>query len=718
MTSVFENYPNLPGFVSEFKDGGLQVRALPATPATDSILLLGTAVDGPIGEPVAVDSETVELVFGGSVLPNGLPNGSNLVKAFHEAAEAGCRDIRLMRVTGKKAVALLKGSTVERIVETPVSDRVGVASGNIATVLKLNQITIDTTSVVVNANSATLPVSAYTVAQGTEPSTNATVTVKADTVSAGTHLYVSYKYTDADTVVRDVVENGFVEEDGSVTYYVAEGADMSFTLSQEATPATVRVYANGVELPLDAHTLGVNHTDLTIKKGYARRGEELEVTYIHEDIMSEETQVKLESVFGGSVYNQGQLIIENMTDGGGATIGKRIKIVKPDAKKGQVTESPLEYTSIDYPSLGLLVAAINQDTNNSLYRASIKKTHEQFETKGLSIGTPFAGGDDGLSVTKQDMFNILGGKRDSSGLLVEQGVYHLLENYTVDFIIPLGVYADDVLPGKYDNFGYQLALACAVISHRNNTTTGIIATSSPDEAGLAAVQAHVTKLLAAKPQYFMRDRSGNVLKDSTGAAIDLGRFVQVVAGPDLVVANAFTGAYADNTGAGYTGFVTGLRPQSSPSNKVLPFARGLRYNYSNSQLDALTAAGYVTFRYKNNATQVAVTDAPTAAGVKSDYRRLTTIRVVKEVINELRSVCDPYLGESNTIVQRNAMAAAISKRLDLLQKAGVILGAEFRIIADAQMQLVGDAQLELTIYPPQELRKITTVVGLRPSTGA
>ena len=313
------------------------------------------------------------------------------------------------------------------------------------------------------------------------------------------------------------------------------------------------------------------------------------------------------------------------------------------------------------------------------------------------------------------MFNILGGARDSSGFLVTEGAYHLLENYTVDTIVPLGVYADTKLPGIYDSFAEQLAMACAVISHRNTAVQGVIGASSPDDAGLSSIKAHYDHLLNSPNDFYMRDRAGNILQDSDGLNIDLGRFINVVAGPDIIVNTMRHGTYSTNSPAAFAGFVSKLSAASSPTNKVLPFARGLRYRFSAAQLDKLTEARYVTYRTKNNGQTVTVTDAPTAAQPSSDYRRTTTVRSVKETINNIREVCDPYIGEPNEVAQRNAMSAAIAKRLDLLREAGVIVAYEYSIVVTQQMQVMGEAQIELTLVPPQELRRITTVVTLRPS---
>jgi hypothetical protein len=712
MASVFEKYPNLPGFMSEFKDGGLQVRTEVNPPQTESVLLLGTAVDGPVGEPVAVDATTVELVFGRPTFANGLSNGSTLVKGFYEAYNAGCRDIRLLRITGSDSSALVKGASVTNTVQTPISEVIGTASGNAVTTFTLNKNVITMGTVSVNAEGVDLPTSAFTVTNGTvgSPGTQATVLLKVNVTNAGAAIYITY--TDADATYT---ENGHVAltTPFAVTNYVAGGAAQSLPIVETPKAGTLKVYANGIELAAAAYAFA--SPNIVVQPGYADKESILLATFISEASVTEEPAIKLESIFGGSLYNQAVVTITDVLDSGSQVIGKKVVITKPEAKKGQLGEAPLSYSSLDYPSFLLMAQAINGDLNNNIVRASVAKHNEGVLTSTLALATVFTGGADGIAATKQNIYDALGGVRDGAGNLTTPGVYHLLENYTVDAIIPLEIYADDVLLGLYDNFAYQLALACAVISYRNNAVIGYIATSSPDEAGLAAVQARVDALLARKNDYFMRDRVGNILKDSEGMNIDLGRFIQVVAGPDNVLVSQRLGTYAQNSVAAYGGFVSQLAAQSSPTNKVLAYSRGLRFSYSNAQLDKLTEARYVTFKLKNNGANVAVTDAPTAAQATSDYRRLTTIRVVKESVNQLRVVCDPYLGEPNETPQRNAMSAAISKRLDLLKQNGVIVAYDFNVVVTPQMQLMGEAQIELTVVPPQELRRITTIVTLRPS---
>ena len=63
--AVTNLYSNLPGHLVEFKDGGLQL-TVDQSDVTNSksLLILGTAFDGPVNEPVKIDATTVSQLFG------------------------------------------------------------------------------------------------------------------------------------------------------------------------------------------------------------------------------------------------------------------------------------------------------------------------------------------------------------------------------------------------------------------------------------------------------------------------------------------------------------------------------------------------------------------------------------------------------------------------------------------------------------------------------
>ena len=102
-----EQYTNLPGFFVEMADDGLQI--MPTVSLTDSVLLIGTAEDGPEFTPVRVSRlEEADAIFGKFEV-NGIHSGVSLLLGARQAFGSGCRDIRLVRIPhGTRAHRILK----------------------------------------------------------------------------------------------------------------------------------------------------------------------------------------------------------------------------------------------------------------------------------------------------------------------------------------------------------------------------------------------------------------------------------------------------------------------------------------------------------------------------------------------------------------------------------------------------------------------------------
>jgi hypothetical protein len=717
-----DNYPNLPGVLVDMQDGGLKIKTSTAAPTTDSVILLGTAVDGPLMNPVPADLSNVEATFGSGTRANGLPNGSTLVKGLEQAYAGGSRDIRLMRVTGSNATGAINATAITATNDVSKDDILGVAPGNAQITFPLANGGIIPSTVTVNANGVTLSSSAFTVNAGTAAATPATtpipgsVTLNANATDSNASVYVSYQYVDISGNVITTSQNSYTDGGGVLHQFVATGAPVTFQLSAVVKPGTIHLYANGVTVDAGAYSVDNTGKGVSLNPGFVPLNAQLEATYLNTVSVTEQPTIDIDSIFAGFLYNGVSYAVKDVVNQLSQVVGKQVVFYKPDSKKAQVSEAPLTYSSLNFPSFGLLVQAVNGDPNNNVVRLTVDNLYVSASTSTL-LSVPqtyLSGGDDGIGLSNQQMYEALGGKRDSNGNLISQGAYQLLENYSVDHVVPLGVLADSPLAGKYDNFAYQLAVACAVMTFRNHTTVGHIATSSPSDTTLLTVANQVAALAAAPNAFFFRDASGNILKDSAGNNMDLGRYINIIAGPDAIFNSTRFGVYAENSAAAYAGFVSNLQPQSAPTNKSVSYAVGLRFEYSNGQLNTLAGARYVTLRAKNNGSNVAITDAMTAAQPGSDYVRLSTIRVVKAVIDQVRDAADPFIGEPNETAQRNALSAAISKRLDVLKKNGVIIGSDFQIVASPQDQLLGQASVELSITPPQELRKLTVVVSLTP----
>lgn len=737
----FNDYEALPGHKVAFKDGNLNLKNDPLAEPTESIVFLGTATDGPVNQPIQVTPETAYTIFGKVTHDNGISNGANLLPAFEEAWQAGNRDIRLMRVTGKSAIAALTAkSFFEHTTQTTSEEFVG--HGNDTANFRLPHGGLVAESIVVKANGFTLTEGdQYTVALGDseiyemqdvldgdgnpvleedgvtpvqeevlfQPATQAILTLKKDVVDMESDITITYDFVtlhggDLEEQTHEVLENN---TDASGNPMVAKGYTKDYTLS-ELPKEGVRVYVNGKEIldnkvfKVEGQVVKIGTTDLiNFQDG-------VEIAYSYNVSNEVFPEIELESIYGGAEYNKTTSSISKDENGIVTVV-----IKKPASKKAIMSEQDLIFKSTNFPNFQLLVNAINSHPLNNVVRAKVATQFAAQFTSTLEPKTsiPFSGGSDELNLSKEELYKRLGGVKDSEGYIVEQGAYQYLENYSVDYVIPLGVHSDDKLIGKYDNFAYQLALACAVMSHYNHVTIGLINTTTPATTGLKDIEDHVQKLEALPNEFYMRDRFGAVIQDGEGDRIDLGQFIQLIAGPDLIVGNTRLGMVASNTPGVYAGFVSQLRVESAPTNKPLAVAQGLRFQYSNAQLNRLTKARYVTYKIKPNG-QVGIVDAMTAAHVGSDYTRLSTVRAVKEAVNQVREVSDPFLGEANDVANHNALAAAIEKRLGKMVEKRALMDYDFHIVVTPEMELMGEGQIELSLRAPKELRNLTTIVSL------
>lgn len=772
MSNLGNMYPNLPGMLVEFKDGGSALRFNEVEAATDSLLLLGTAVDGPLMEPVAVDIDSVELLLGTDIKSNGTPNGATLVHAFKQASDAGCQDIRVMRISGKEASLQINSADITETKNTRKDENLTVVQGNDLTEITLTTANINTGSVRVFAKGIELT-SGFSFDPGTKK-----VTLNKNTCDAGSTLIIKYEFTEqkdakpqslvvdankkvtlfkpavegtvvvtgagetviessmytvlgnvitftseASVAVKDVVTVKYKyeelcagSENGSKSkLFTAATSEQVISISEEPMLNSLVLYVDEARV-LNSASFKVNPTTKTIavKKEYFKMGQVLSTSYFVEVEETVERKIEFKSVFAGDVYNTGSVIVENINDALDAPIGISVKVTKPESKISSGETSQV-YTSFDYPTFGDLVDAIN--ANNSVYQATTP-TPGELTSELIPSNSYFADGDNGVNLSKAQMFECLSGKRDVDGYIEKQGAYQLLENYLVDWIVPVGVHADDELSDRHQNFAYELALFCAVLSFKNKSTYGMISTKALKDTSLAGIQAHAKYLAKLNTDYFMRDQNGSIIKDGQGTPIDLGKFISVVAGPTPTINYRVPALREANPAILYAGLNTTLQPQSAPTNKKLTGCTGLKYTLSNAQLNDIVGNKLVVFGTKYsrsgaNLDGAYVIDGPTSARQGSEYARLTTVKVMRTVSDNIREVANPYIGEANTIEQRNSLSAAISKRLDLLTERGVILDYSFNLVATVMDQILGQAKLELGIVAPQELRKITTVIGLK-----
>ena len=197
--------------------------------------------------------------------------------------------------------------------------------------------------------------------------------------------------------------------------------------------------------------------------------------------------------------------------------------------------------------------------------------------------------------------------------------------------------------------------------------------------------------------------------DDNDHIIDLGKYISVVSAQAIFNNPTSTSSYVASGAARYMGFVSSLPAQSAPTNKVVSGIR-LPFNISVSKLDTLAGYGYINFQKKPKG--IVVADAPTASRPDSDYRRLTTIRIVKDAIDAIRAAGEPFLGEGTGGAEIAALDTAIRKALNAETKARKLQRYEFTIISTPLMAVQGKADVVLKLVPVFELRMITVSVSL------
>ena len=308
------------------------------------------------------------------------------------------------------------------------------------------------------------------------------------------------------------------------------------------------------------------------------------------------------------------------------------------------------------------------------------------------------------------------------------------------------------------NFGHQLANFCYTQSQNNNEMLGFIGVLPPTSWSLSDVAAWIgdvpvsaegdngnliistngTGLLGNR---WMAGRKGNgttglpghivdgidgllyggfigtddgwldgaQATDRNDHVVDIGKYLSVVGAQGILANVTNPTAYAATAAAAYAGFVTTLASNSAPTNKVMQGCR-MPFRIGVSKLDTLAGYRYVMLHAKSKG--VVIADAPTAARPDSDYQRLSTIRIVKAVIDACRTVSDPFLGESISGARLAALETAIDQALAKLKKLGFLQRYDKALTSTPSQQIQGQADLELILVPAFELRQLTIYVAL------
>ncbi len=346
--------------------------------------------------------------------------------------------------------------------------------------------------------------------------------------------------------------------------------------------------------------------------------------------------------------------------------------------------------------------------------------------------------------------------------------YGLLLNTNIDIIVPCGVNVDTAVgtgtSGEVRNYAWQLAEFCYQSTANNNTAIGVIGVEPPiaNATGtptLAETAAWVTALADYDTSalegsafdeydgitdvlgdgvpdnyafYATSDRlmpagnppssDGQVVHDAHENPVDIGAYISVVAAHARTYSSVAQrvyptlGWYHHNGAGAYAGLIASLPARRATTNKIFPMTDPSR-NISLSQAGTLHTARFVSVLSKPDGNKVG--DGMTGAYnisqyYRSDFVRLSAVRIVHDAINMVRGVADPFIGEPNNAVNRGALEVQIDEGLGAMVKEGSLNDFEFSIYSTPAMTILGQLLIDIKLDIAHEIRDITIRVGLVP----
>jgi len=338
---------------------------------------------------------------------------------------------------------------------------------------------------------------------------------------------------------------------------------------------------------------------------------------------------------------------------------------------------------------------------------------------------------------KQRLFTYL------QGTQYREGLYSLVEHYPYgQVVVPLAAYISDQSSGANDfrikpeddeqwvevtsefdetpttsntehiDFATQLVRHCYNASINGAERIGVMCYGSLLDTSMRGISQRVDELIEDDS---IIDQGFKAMNEITGLEEDIGRYLVAVAGPDAIS----TGTGRPTTPEAFVGGLLGaLPPMSNITGKELPNVDALTYNFSSKQHKQLGERRYVALSSLTGV--VTCIDGVTCAQdiipyvQKSDYTRISTVRVVHDAVRMIRRIARPFIGEPNSLVHRVAMETMIGEGLSAMEDQGAIRRGWVTIISTPQMQIMGDLIIQLTIAPYGEIRKIMTFVELTP----
>jgi len=322
-----------------------------------------------------------------------------------------------------------------------------------------------------------------------------------------------------------------------------------------------------------------------------------------------------------------------------------------------------------------------------------------------------------------------------------QDAFEVLANYDVDIIAFPGVYVDSMKSG-FDASGSPANVNCAYHTLINNflrqlsedyrETIGVIsmspypgaATSQPgynhmlSNIGVLTGQVKPEDLEAyhkelTEPSPAHPNKAATVMDDFESYR----GLVSVCAFEPLFPKGVYETAYYGTGECFYAGLLSSTPIAEGMTNKQLKGLIQLRYKMTYRQLEKMVQMRYVTAAISGSGTPYIVDGMTAARNVsetdRSDYTRVSTIRVVKDVLTDVRETARKYIGKPNDSVMQVALDDEIERLLNAKTEWGILApGSRAEVIANPTDRVLGKLHVELTLRLRFEIREVFVTTTL------
>jgi hypothetical protein len=452
--------------------------------------------------------------------------------------------------------------------------------------------------------------------------------------------------------------------------------------------------------------------------------------------------VTAQALFPGNLYNGAQLSAVSTAMG-----GTTLTIVNQPANKGGqgvVFQYPATYT------YGQVCNSFNGNRLNKTFQLRCPST----VASGTAVSQPrtlasltLAGGTNGTMAqgddfyaNKEAMFTAI--TQDGGALAQTAGI-------NADLIVVADLYADDDVSNSASaSFLTNLALFCHEQSNSNYQTLGIIGTRPLADTSRVGINNHVNDLITVNAGIYddIPSKQVNVAQfiqsgipyddpdNPGGQTVDLGRYLSIIAGPDLVYSSTSLGSYVDSGATFYAGMVSGLVPQQATTNQPLGGSVALAYTFTKDQRNLLNAGvnytgqgdglgggAYVTFTLRQPGTgAVIVTEDVTASARTSSFTNLQFMRIIQAAERVVEGICLNFIGQANDPGTVATLESQLQSGLDVMGNQGALFGGrgsgyDFTIGSNTADGQLGIIRIDMWLRPAREIKRIITTVTVHNS---